>query len=156
MGRSFSQCDIIVPQGSMIGPALFLVSTNSIKSGMLPFADDTMINTTADKGATLQQDLNVFELWEFLWDFEFNPANYEPIKFSSNWKNTTNNDYVLYSVTNPKVHTMKYLGMKRENDLKVNLDTSYILGKAFDLGVDQVASPKLCHPLSHLLEGAYK
>jgi len=68
-----------VPQGSNLGPVLFLIFINDIDCGIvnwiLKFADDTKVfaNITDDKSRELlQQDLNTLFEWSQNWHMEFN------------------------------------------------------------------------------------
>ena len=69
-----------VPQGTVLGPALFLCYINSmpegISSSICLFADDTVIyrqiNSAADH-TILQQDLHKLALWEAEYSMEFHP-----------------------------------------------------------------------------------
>ena len=68
-----------VPQGSVLGPILFLIYINdlddSIKSNVLKFADDTKlfrkVNTDGDK-QHLQNDIYILEKWSEKWQMLFN------------------------------------------------------------------------------------
>ena len=68
-----------VPQGSVLGPILFLKYINdlddSIKSNLLKFADDTKlfrkVNTDGDK-QHLQNDLDRLVKWSEKWQMLFN------------------------------------------------------------------------------------
>ena len=68
-----------VPQGSVLGPILFLIYINdlddSITSNVLKFADDTKlfrkVNTDGDK-QHLQNDLDRFVKWSEKWQMLFN------------------------------------------------------------------------------------
>ena len=69
-----------VPQGTVLGPLLFLTYindiTNDIKGQIRLFADDALlyhpIKTVAD-GCVLQGDLNSLHRWSKRWKMAFNP-----------------------------------------------------------------------------------
>ena len=71
-----------VPQGSVMGPILFLVYINDlldeVRSGVRLFADDTALYLTMeseDDSSALQTDLDmILSAWETRWDMEFNPS----------------------------------------------------------------------------------
>lgn len=69
-----------VPQGSVLGPLLFLIFVNDIpewiKSNVKMFADDTKVWTrisTLKDGEVLQDDLNNLMSWSDKWKLGFNP-----------------------------------------------------------------------------------
>ena len=70
-----------VPQGSVLGPLLFLVYINdlekNIKSKIKFFADDTMLfSIVKDPQLTandLNHDLDIISKWAHQWKLEFNP-----------------------------------------------------------------------------------
>jgi len=73
-----------VPQGSVLGPCLFLYYINDIAQGLTStvrlFADDTMIYMAIknDQDAkALQKDLELLCHWENTWMMEFHPDKYE-------------------------------------------------------------------------------
>ena len=70
-----------VPQGSVLGPLLFLVYINdlerNIKSNVKFFADDTMLLSIVKNPELFANDLNhdlgVIHQWAHQWKLEFNP-----------------------------------------------------------------------------------
>ena len=70
-----------VPQGSVLGPILFLVSINDlpehIKSKVRLFADDTAVYlavSNLEHAQILQEELDRLAKWSLEWDMEFNPS----------------------------------------------------------------------------------
>ena len=68
-----------VPQGSVLGPCLFLAFINdrpdSLKSRARLFADDTIVFLTINSQSdaqTLQDDLLKLEQWKSDWSMKFN------------------------------------------------------------------------------------
>ena len=70
-----------VPQGSVLGPLLFLIYINdlekNIKSNIKFFADDTMlfsvVRDPAVSATELDHDLDLICRWAHKWKMEFNP-----------------------------------------------------------------------------------
>lgn len=135
-GTNSTSCPVTsgVPQGSVIGPALFLLYINdlpaAVKSRVRLFADDTVIYATTDKSDQLQADLGGLEEWERSWNMEFHPAKCEFIRFSRKKTKTHTPTYLLHQEAIPQVHTTKYLGVKIQSDLKWNSHIEYITTKA--------------------------
>ena len=64
-----------VPQGSVLGPILFLPA--QVKSKVRLFADGTAIYlaiSSLSEASNLQDDLIQLEKWEKSWDMDFNPT----------------------------------------------------------------------------------
>jgi len=81
-----------VPQGSVLGPLLFLVYVNdigtNIKSSVCLFADDT-IRLCSSKNPSalhtmLSNDLRQLEMWSDLWSVTFNAAKTEVLTITNN------------------------------------------------------------------------
>ena len=75
-----------VPQGSVLGPCLFLYYINDISLGLTSttrlFADDTLIYMTLRNNSDaqkLQDDLRRREEWEDTWMMEFHPHKCIPV-----------------------------------------------------------------------------
>ena len=84
LNGSFSDYSSIgsgVPQGSVLGPLLFLIYINdlekNIKSNVKFFADDKMLYFIVKDpeltASDLNQDLHTIQQWAHQWKLEFNP-----------------------------------------------------------------------------------
>ena len=79
-----------VPQGSVLGPLLFLIYindiTHNVKCGIKLFADDTSLFTTVQDenvaALDLNRDLEKFNLWAWQWKMQFNADKTEEVIFS--------------------------------------------------------------------------
>ena len=77
-----------VPQGSVLGPLLFLIYINDIDdnldSSLVKFADDTKIyrriNSNQD-AQKLQDDINTMQSWSERWQMKFNPEKCKCVHF---------------------------------------------------------------------------
>jgi hypothetical protein len=113
-----------VPQGSVLGPALFLVFINDlpddVTSSVRLFADDTIvyrnIKSTKDCEA-LQKDLDTLERWENEWQMEFHPDKCNVIRITRAKKPIIHN-YHLRGHQLEAVPDAKYLGVTLSQDLR--------------------------------------
>ena len=124
-----------VPQGSILGPLLFLIYINdleiNIKSKIKFFADDTMLFSLVkdpDISATdLNHDLNVISQWAHQWKFEFNPDPHKQateILFSCK-NNIPNHPQIIFNGTVvAKVNEHKHLGLTLESNLSFGKNLS--------------------------------
>ena len=90
-GESSSEVPVTsgVPQGSVLGPLLFLLYINelpqNIQAQVRLFADDTAVYLTvgsSDDRDTLQADLNTLQEWELVWDMEMPGAPHYKVETS--------------------------------------------------------------------------
>ena len=80
-----------VPQGSILGPVLFLLFVNDLPDEVVCatrlFADDTKIWATfhpADPSTALQQDLDNLMAWSGIWQLQFNCSKCKVMHFGRN------------------------------------------------------------------------
>ena len=107
-----------VPQGTILGPILFLAFINDLPSAVqartLLFADDCIIYRSVKSPgdcASLQQDLAQLELWEQKWCMSFNPAKCNTISIMQK-RNVINHSYTLHGQILEHVNSATYLGVQ--------------------------------------------
>ena len=126
-----------VPQGTVIGPILFLVYINDIKSGvtsdMRLFADDSIIyrtiNTDEDH-RILTEDLHKLQTWATKWQMIFKPEKC----FVMNITNKRNPSFHTYSMRGTPlsvVRSWKYLGVIIDDKLNFNEHCEKTLKRAY-------------------------
>ena len=116
-----------VPQGSVLGPCLFLAYINDlpgkVNSNTRLFADDTAmdrnINSENDV-EILQTDLEALGVWEGQWDMEFHPGKCEVLTASRKKEPTATGEYYLHGHKLGKVTSAKYLGVTIQGDGRWN------------------------------------
>ena len=79
-----------VPQGSVLGPIMFLVYINDLpeelSSQVRLFADDTAVFLTvggSEEEKVLQKDLDRLSVWESQWDMEFNTSKCQVVRVTT-------------------------------------------------------------------------
>ena len=129
-----------VPQGSVLGPTLFLIYINDLPQSVTChaslYADDTLIysevNSIQDEHI-FQTNINALHEWSAKWKMPFNTDKCEVIVFSKVSSSTPN-----YSLGGSKlkcVDDTKYLGITLQSNLKFDKhitkkinDTTKVLG----------------------------
>ena len=125
-----------VPQGSVLGPTLFLVYINdlpdNLKSNVYLFADDTLISkkitSTADCNI-LNEDLRLLQNWESKWLMSFNVSKCNVLSIT-NKRDPITFDYQLHDQTLQRVKSAKYLGVELTEHMKWDKHVRNITSKA--------------------------
>ena len=124
-GKQSSLIDVVsgVPQGTVLGPLLFLLHINdlpSVVSKVKLFADECLIYRNIknkEDQIALQNDLNLLENWCNTWGMRFNAAKYNIMRVSR----TRDHKLYNYSLTGQvleEVIDAMYLGVTLSNDLE--------------------------------------
>ena len=136
-GEKSDACTVLsgVPQGSVLGPCLFLMYINempdSIKSNIRLFADNTIMYITITNHSeyqAIQSDLTILESWESEWLMAFNPEKCEVIRIPKKIKIVLF-DYKLHGITLQLTKNAKYLGIKTADGLAWSKHTNQVLLK---------------------------
>ena len=125
-----------VPQGTVLGPLMFLLYVNDISTGIRSsirlFADDCVlyrvIETTEDHNI-LQQDLNTLVEWSNQWQMTLNPDKCVII----NCTRSLSPSSVAYSINNTvlkSVEQHKYLGVLLHNSMSWSNHIQEVINKA--------------------------
>lgn len=111
-----------VPQGSVLGPLLFIMYINDLDSGITSsiskFADDTKIGrviNSQDDCISLQKDLDMLHKWSKDWQMEF---NVEKCRVLNVGKTITDANYTLNNNVINKSECERDLGVMVSKDLR--------------------------------------
>lgn len=126
-----------VPQGSVLGPLLFLIYINdlpnTLSSTIRLFADDCVIYReildSADQSA-LQSDLNKISTWCDTWLMKLNTNKCKVMRVTRQKHNTTACTYILNHDPLTKVSCYKYLGVYISDNLSWQTHIDHITSDA--------------------------
>ena len=128
-----------VPQGSRLGPILFILYINDLVQGLncMPhiFADDTTLlavgKTTHETVLCLNQDLQRISRWAKLWKVRFNGDKSKDLIFTPK-KEQLNNSYPLIfdDEVLDRVGSHKHLGVTLEPDLSWDTHLKKVINHA--------------------------
>ena len=125
-----------VPQGSVLGPLLFLLFINdlphSIDSVVRLYADDVLIYRSIKDPSdhqALQNDLNKLAHWSTIWQMPFNLTKCEYL-IVTNKSSPSVHCYKLNDYEIQRVQSAKYLGLTISGNLSWSTHISGIIGRA--------------------------
>ena len=137
-GHYSTPCDITsgVPQGSVLGPALFLIYINdittNIHSELRLFADDILIYRpilSSSDQTSLQEDLTTLTKWANEWQMDFNVSKCNILQVTTH-HTAKNFTYHMNEIPLKLVEKIKYLGIYLNNKLSWHDHIDYICNKA--------------------------
>ena len=120
-GESSSWKDVLggVPQGSFLGPILFILYINDlpeiVSSIVKIFADDTKLYNKDSNSDIIQQDLDTLCTWAKLWQLRFNVKKCKTVHYG---RNNQDYQYTMNFEDIESVSEVKDLGVNFQQDLK--------------------------------------
>ncbi|MCG7870185.1 MAG: hypothetical protein JAY74_27935 [Candidatus Thiodiazotropha taylori] len=128
-----------VPQGSILGPLLFLLYindiVNDIGSNIRLFADDTSLYIVVDDPITtancLNTDLDKISRWAATWLVSFNPTKTESLLISRKLNRPHHPALSMQNHQITEVDSHKHLGIYFSNDCTWHQHVNYIKEKAW-------------------------
>ena len=126
-----------VPQGSVLGPLLFVMYINDLDEGVVnwisKYADDTKIGGVVDNEEdfqSLQSDLGQLEKWAERWQMEFNADKCEVLHLGRTNQNRT---YMVNGRELKNTVEQRDLGITVHSSLKVESHIDRVVKKAFGM-----------------------
>jgi len=135
--RSFP-CEVLsgVPQGTVLGPILFLIYINDIVNGLKSninlFVDDCALYRkieSEEENRVLQDDLNLLYNWGIRWSMDFNVSKCFSMTVTLN-RNIIHSTYHINGVPVENVDSYKYLGVYISSKMQWNKTVDHMIGKA--------------------------
>ena len=124
-----------VPQGSVLGSILFLLYINdlpSLQSQVRLFADDTAVYLTVheqEDAAKLQNDLDILQEWERVWNMKFNPSMCQTLHITRS-RRPFNSTYTMHGQVLYSVDSARYLSVDIASDLNFSQHVNCIASNA--------------------------
>ena len=129
-----------VPQGSILGPLLFLIYINDISDGLESdvklFADDTsLFSTVIDPNVSalsLNNDLRKINLWAYQWKMSFNPSitkQAHEVIFSKKRNDVYHPSLVFNNIDVKRVSSQKHLGLILDEKLSFKDHLDMVISK---------------------------
>lgn len=140
-GTRSSPVDVLsgVPQGTVLGPLLFLMYINdlpdNLKSHVCLFADDCIVFrviSSVSDCEIIQSDLKQLENWEKKWMMSFKPEKCTILHFTRK-SNKIQYSYKLSGHFLQTVDHHKYLGVTLSGDMKWNTHIDKSVSKAYSM-----------------------
>lgn len=127
-----------VPQGSHLGPIIFILTINDVESvidysELLTYADDMKIFrviSAPNDALLLQNDLNNFYIWCKKNNLELNVNKCQAITYSRKRIRPLQRDYFLNNCLVPRVTTIRDLGVICDSELNFRSHYDNIVGRA--------------------------
>ncbi len=114
-----------VPQGSVLGPLLFLIYINDMSEGLQSnlslFADDNLLYMTSDSDElnanTLNHDIAIIQRWANQWLVTFNPEKTHSMPITYNYEPPLHPLYMYNQQIDNVTHSL-HLGVTLQHNLK--------------------------------------
>ena len=123
-----------IPQGTVLGPTLFLAFVNdlpsSIQSRILMFADDTTVynkSATSEDREQFQHDLDALSLWSMKWLLPFNSSKCRTLHLGSD---NNKQRYTLAGLNIEQTTEERDLGVVIDENLKFRRQAAIAVSKA--------------------------
>ena len=128
-----------VPQGSILGPLLFILYINGIVSevsgNIRLFADDTSLYVIVDtpelSASILNSDFRAISNWSKAWLVTFNPSKTESMIFSRKKDKSQHPPLLVNGTPIATVKSHKHIGFSFSEDAKWNIHISAMVNKAW-------------------------
>ena len=125
-----------VPQGTVLGPLLFLLYINDLPSGLSSsvrlFADDCLVYSAGKDNhhfTKLQEDLNKLQEWQDMWMMSFNPGKCYTMEISYK-KDPPTQAFTFCGQELQMVDSQPYLGVEIDNKMNWSVHIKNTISKA--------------------------